>query len=237
MINPSEKNHAAYPSVIAIDGPAASGKTTVGTLLAEKLGYLCLDTGVMYRAVALQALLEGVPVCDEESVTKLAESLAIDVLPASKQDGRPFDVMINGVDQTWKIRTEDVNSNVSEVSVYAGVRLAMTEKQRIIARHGKIIMLGRDIGTVVLPDADLKIYLDAAVEVRARRRYEEELKLGKTVKYDDVLASLKHRDKLDSGRTVAPLKPAEDSLIINTDHLSVFEVVENILELIDNSAD
>ena len=162
------------PETIAIDGPAASGKSTIGALVAEKLGYVWLDTGIMYRAVACEALETGVAIEDEKAVTLLAEGLDVDVVQASVEDGRQFDVLINGKDRTWEIRSNEVNGSVSEVSVYPGVRVAMTDLQRKIASRGHIVVLGRDIGTVVLPDADLKIYLDASIEVRAQRRLLEE---------------------------------------------------------------
>ncbi len=231
MTTPTEA-FKPFPRTIAIDGPAASGKTTVGSLLAEELGYLCLDTGIMYRAVTWQALAEGIDLQDEDAVTKLAEQIEIDVLPRSVEDGRPFDVLINGLDRTWEIRSPEVNQNVSLVSSYPGVRQAMTRKQRKIAERGRIVMLGRDIGTVVLPEADLKIYLDASVEVRAKRRYAEEIARGNCVCLDDVIESLKRRDAYDSTRKVAPLKVAPDAVVINTDALTVPEVITKIKEII-----
>lgn len=221
------------PANIAIDGPAASGKSTIGTLVANKIGYMCLDTGIMYRAVAYQALKEGIEVADEPAVTGLAERIEIDILPETNQDGRQFDVMINGEDHTWDIRTAAVNAVVSEVSAYPGVRRAMTIQQRKIAEKGKVVMIGRDIGTVVLPDAELKIYLDASVEVRAQRRYIEDLGRGKDVCLDEVIESLRHRDEIDSGRAVAPLKPAEDAVIIDSDKMTVYEVVGYVMRILE----
>jgi len=228
----SQNKHKPLPRVIAIDGPAASGKTTVGRLLAEELGYLCLDTGIMYRAVTWQALAEGIAPEDEAKVTKLAEQIDIDVLPKSIEDGRAFDVLINGQDRTWEIRLPEVNQNVSLVSSYPGVRDAMTRQQRKIAERGCIVMLGRDIGTVVLPDADLKIFLDASLEVRAQRRYAEETMRGNLVSLEEVIASLKRRDEIDSTREVAPLKAASDAIVINTDEMTVPEVVAKIKDII-----
>jgi len=222
------------PKNIAIDGPAASGKTTIGTIVANKIGYMCLDTGIMYRAVALQALKEGIKIADETAVTHLAERIAIDIQPATSEDGRQFDVMINGEDHTWDIRAAAVNAVVSEVSAYPGVRRAMTVQQRKIAEKGKIVMIGRDIGTVVLPDAELKIYLDASVEVRAQRRYVEDLSHGKDACLEDVIESLRHRDEIDSGRAIAPLKAADDAIIIDSDKMTVYEVVEFVMGLLDN---
>ncbi len=220
------------PDIITIDGPAASGKSTIGNLIANKFGYICLDTGIMYRAVACQALREGLDISDELLISQLAERISIDILPSSNSDGRQFDVIIDGVDLTWDIRSNEVNQNVSEVSVYPRVRNAMTKLQRNIAKKGKIVMIGRDIGTVVLPQADLKIYLEASAEVRAQRRYVEDLARGKKVCFGDVLESIKHRDEIDSGRAVAPLKPADDAVIVDSDQMTVYEVVERILDLI-----
>ena len=220
------------PDIITIDGPAASGKSTIGNLIANKFGYICLDTGIMYRAVACQALRESLDISNELLISQLAERISIDILPSSNSDGRQFDVIIDGVDLTWDIRSNEVNQNVSEVSVYPRVRNAMTELQRNIAKKGKIVMIGRDIGTVVLPQADLKIYLEASAEVRAQRRYVEDLARGKKVCFGDVLESIKHRDEIDSGRAVAPLKPADDAVIVDSDQMTVYEVVERILDLI-----
>ena len=220
------------PDIITIDGPAASGKSTIGNLIANKFGYICLDTGIMYRAVACQALRESLDISDELLISQLAERISIDILPSSNNDGRQFDVIIDGVDLTWDIRSNEVNQNVSEVSVYPRVRNAMTKLQRNIAKKGKIVMIGRDIGTVVLPQADLKIYLEASAEVRAQRRYVEDLARGKKVCFGDVLESIKHRDEIDTGRTVAPLKPADDAVIVDSDQMTVYEVVERILDLI-----
>ena len=228
-----QKEHQNLPRNIAIDGPAASGKSTIGTLVANKIGYMCLDTGIMYRAVALQALKEGIEIADETAVTHLAERIAIDIQPATSEDGRQFDVMINGEDHTWDIRTAPVNAVVSEVSAYPGVRRAMTIQQRKIAEKGKIVMIGRDIGTVVLPDAELKIYLDASVEVRAQRRYIEDLSHGKDACLEDVIESLRHRDEIDSGRAIAPLKAADDAIVIDSDKMTVYEVVEFVMGLLE----
>ena len=220
------------PGVIAIDGPAASGKSTVGIILARDLGYICLDTGIMYRAVTLAALDRGISIDDEEAITSLAEMIRIDVFPPSIDDSRPFDVFVDGKDVTWDIRTPRVNANVSAVSAYRGVRTAMTLQQRRIGEAGKIVMLGRDIGTIVLPFADLKIYLDASVEERARRRYEEYKLLGMSVNYEEIFESLKLRDQIDSTRAVAPLTIPEDAFVIDTDDMTIDEVVSKIKEII-----
>ncbi len=212
------------PSIIAIDGPAASGKSTLGLRLAQDLGYLFFDTGVMYRAITWIALERGVDVRDEAAVTALAESAPIDVAPASKPDGRACDVLVDGRDITWETRRPEVDGNVSVVSAFAGVRRALSQQQRRIGMRGRVVMVGRDIGTVVLPDADLKIYLDASAEERARRRYEEILARGGQADYDEILYKVRERDRIDSTRAVAPLRPADDAVILDSDKMNADEV-------------
>lgn len=224
----------SLPRIIAIDGPAASGKTTVANRLAEKWGYLFFDTGVMYRAVTWLALHNDVPVKDEEAVSKLAHQVDIDVLPPSKDDGREYDVLADGIDVTWFIREQKVDKKVSRVSAYPGVREALTIQQRRIGLRGNVIMVGRDIGTVVLPEADLKIYLDASVEERARRRYQQRLDRGEKADYQKILKILQKRDRIDSTREVAPLCPADDAVIINTDNLNQAEVLSEIEMIAQN---
>ncbi len=212
------------PNIIAIDGPAASGKSTLGRLLANSLGYLFFDTGVMYRAVTLLALQQGIDVRDEAAVTALAEKITIDVLPASKSDGRAYDVVVDGKDITWEIRRPQVDANVSIVSAYRDVRHAMSEQQRRIGQRGKVVMVGRDIGTVVLPEADLKIYLDASAEERAHRRHDEIEARGERADYKEILAKVIERDRIDSTRDVAPLKVATDAIVIDSDRMNADEV-------------
>ncbi|MBI4731420.1 MAG: (d)CMP kinase [Chloroflexi bacterium] len=216
------------PSIIAIDGPAASGKSTLGRRLADALGYLFFDTGVMYRAVTWGALQRSIQIDDEVAVTALAENAQIDVRPPSKNDGRACDVLLDGVDITWETRRPEVDANVSPVSVYAGVRRALTAQQRRIGLRGRVVMVGRDIGTVVLPEADLKIYLDASAEERARRRYTEIIGRGGSADYEKILAGVRDRDRIDSGRLVAPLRPAEDAVILNSDKLDADEVFARV---------
>ena len=218
-------------SVIAIDGPAASGKSTLGLRLANTLGYLFFDTGVMYRAVTWLALQRGIDVRDEAEVTALAEKTQIDVAPASKSDGRACDVLVDGQDITWEIRRRKVESNVSRVSAYRGVRSALSQQQRRIGQRGRIVMVGRDIGTVVLREADLKIYLDATAEQRARRRYDEIIARGAQADYNEILAKVIERDRIDSTRDVAPLKVAEDAIVLDSDKLTADEVLEQVLAL------
>lgn len=222
------------PSIIAIDGPAASGKSTIGALVAEKLGYLYFDTGVMYRAVTSVALAQGVPIPDERAVTELAERMQIDFLPPDIQDGRQFTIHADGRDITWAIRERQVDANVSPVSAYSGVRHAMTAQQRRIGLRGHVVMVGRDIGTVVLPEADLKIYLDATEEERARRRFLERIERGEKVEFADVLQQIRRRDEIDSSRSVAPLKRAEDAVYLDSTGLSIPQVFERVMNLIQS---
>ena len=219
------------PSIIAIDGPAASGKSTLGRRLADSLGYLFFDTGVMYRAVTWLALQRGLDVYDEATVSALAESMQIDVLPASKPDGRVCDVIVEGKDITWAARRPEVDRNVSIVAAYRDVRRAMTEQQRRIGLRGKVVMVGRDIGTVVLPEADLKIYLDASAPERALRRHKENKALGTDLGYDTILDTVRERDRIDSTREVAPLRAAQDAVVIDSDKLSADEVFEQVRSL------
>ena len=219
------------PSIIAIDGPAASGKSTIGKRLADELGYLFFDTGVMYRAVTWIALQRSVDVRDEEGVTRLAEETPIDVAPASKSDGRACDVLVEGNDITWETRRPEVDANVSIISAYPGVRRALSQQQRRIGQRGRIVMVGRDIGTVVLPEADLKIYLDASADERARRRFDEIRARGEPADFDEILSKVRERDRIDSTREVAPLRPAEDAVLLNSDKLTADEVFARTKEL------
>jgi cytidylate kinase len=220
------------PKIIAIDGPAASGKSTLGHKLAQALGYLYFDTGVMYRAVTWLALKQGVDINDEAAITALTQAAHIDVRPPSVEDGRAYDVFINGQDITWDIRQPEVDSNVSPVSAYAGVRKALSAQQRRIGLRGNVVMVGRDIGTVVLPKADLKIYLDASVEERARRRYEELRQRGEPADYDVILQAMRKRDQIDSSRKVAPLRRAKDAQLLCSDDLDAEQVLRKALEMV-----
>ena len=219
------------PDIIAIDGPAASGKSTLGHRLADALGYLFFDTGVMYRAITWLVLQRGINVSDEKAITALAEETQIDVLPASRSDGRACDVIVGGQDITWETRRPEVEANVSVISAYAGVRHAMSEQQRRIGQRGKVVMVGRDIGTVVLPEADLKIYLDASAEERARRRHEENVARGAQSDYGNILSKVIERDHIDSTRDLAPLKAADDAVILDSDKLNADEVFEQVRRL------
>jgi cytidylate kinase len=222
-------------NIIAIDGPAASGKSTIGRSLAEHMGYLYLDTGVMYRAVTYVVLQRQIPLEDQDAVTELAYQLQIDIQQSERDDLNGYRVYVDGKDVTQEIRQPEVDAHVSVVSAYPGVRQALSLKQRRIGLRGKIVMVGRDIGTVILPEADLKVFLDASVEERARRRYLEAQTRDDSILLDQIFESMVERDRIDSTRDIAPLKPAEDAIIIDTDGLSVEQVLNRLIELASKS--
>jgi len=220
------------PSTIAIDGPAAAGKSALGERLAQRLGYLYFDTGVLYRAVAWLALQRGIDLNDEAALTALAAQADIVVTRPTVPDGRQYTVIVEGEDVTWKIRGIDVERAVSPVAAVPGVRQALKQRQRDVGLAGRVVMVGRDIGTVVLPEADLKIYLTASPQERARRRYLEIIARGEPADYNDLLASILERDRIDSQREVAPLKPAEDAIVIDTDNLTIEQELELVEQLL-----
>jgi cytidylate kinase len=216
------------PSTIAIDGRGAVGKSTVGRILARKLGYSFVDTGEMYRALAWLALQHKIDLTDEATLSRLATEARIEV---ALQDGSGYNpVSVNGCDVTVEIYTPVVEAAVSQVAKVAGVREVLVAKQRRMAEEGKMVMAGRDIGTVVLPQAELKVFLDASPEERARRRHAE---LGQKNKLtcEDILAELKKRDEIDSQRPLSPLRPASDAKIIDTEGLTPEEVADRIIGL------
>jgi cytidylate kinase len=196
------------------------------------LGFLFFDTGVMYRAVTWAALQRSLSIEDEAAVTSLAEEAVIDIQPPSKSDGRNCDILVDGRDVTWNIRSAEVEKYVSPVSVYPGVRRALTLHQRRIGLRGNVVMIGRDIGTVVLPEAELKIYLIASAEERARRRYNEVLTRDGRASYEAIIATIRQRDQIDSTRAVAPLRPAADAVILDTDQMEIRQVLEEVLALV-----
>ncbi len=207
---------AAAPTVIAIDGPASSGKSTLGQKLARKLGYLYFDTGCLYRAVTVAALQRELLVTDAGAMTRLAAVLDIRVKPPNVNDGRQYTVLVDEIDVTWELRSPQTDASVSIVSTYPEVRRTLTKHMRAIAAAGRVIMVGRDIGTVVLPDAPLKLFLYAGVEERARRRHVEILARGESIDYEAVLAAMRARDGTDSERAAAPLRPASDAIMLDT---------------------
>lgn len=217
-------------TVIAIDGPAASGKSTIGLALAKKLGYLFLDTGFMYRAVTLAALRAGVDLEDETAVSQLAARLTIDVTPGSEaDDGRLYTAWLDGEDVTWELRKPEVDKNVSLVSSYLRVRQEMVRRQREFGQRGRVVMVGRDIGTVVMPDAPLKLYIVASPEERARRRWHDRQEQGYTNHLDTILADVIRRDAIDGSREHSPMHPADDAIVIDTTDRSVADILAEIL--------
>jgi len=224
-------------SIITIDGPAASGKTTIGKYLADKLHYLFFDTGIMYRAVTWAVLKQGIDVGQEDIAVKTAQTIEIDVRPATISDGRTSDILVDGSDITWEIRSPDVDKNVSQISAYQGVREALTSQQRRIGLRGSVVMVGRDIGTVVLPEAEIKIYLDATAEQRAKRRYQESILRGESSTYQEILQSMQRRDEIDSTREIAPLKPAPDAHVIHTDNKTIGQVLDEVNQILDEHSE
>ena len=223
----------SIPHIITIDGPAASGKSTLGSRLAQALGYLYFDTGVMYRAVTWVALERQIDIVDEAAIARLAEQLTIDVREPSHPDGRACDVLADGQDISWEIRRPEVDANVSPVSAYAGVRASLTAQQRRIGLRGKVVMVGRDIGTVVLPEADLKIFLVASAQERARLRYTELLSRGEAADYEQILQVILRRDQIDSTREVAPLRAAADAMVLDSDALDADQVLQKVQALVN----
>lgn len=217
------------PRTIAIDGPVASGKSAVGGLVAGRLGYRFLDTGAMYRALTWWALENGVDPLDEAALGRLAGETQMTVHAAPAGSGEHSGVRVDGRDVTPFLRTPSVEANVSFVSRVPAVREAMVALQRKLAAGEPLVMAGRDIGTVVLPDADLKVYLDASRQERGRRRQEQQALKGEKVSLEKVLEDLAQRDAIDSGREASPLRPAADAVIVNTDGLSLEETVERVL--------
>lgn len=228
-----ERNEVAGDRlVITIDGPAAAGKTTVASAVAETIDALFFDTGVIYRALTLAAIEHGVPADEGLRLTGLASHLDIRVTPPSVADGRLYDVWLEGKDVTWEIRAPEVDKLVSPVSAHAGVRRALLDVQRRIGHSaGRVVMAGRDVGTVVMPDADLKIWLDASLEERARRRQRELAQRGIDRPVEEVLTEMAERDRIDASRSIAPMKPAANAVTIQTDGKSVDEVVQEIVRL------
>jgi cytidylate kinase len=210
--------------IIAIDGPSGSGKSTLGRMLARALKLLYIDTGSMYRAVALATIDAGVDPSDKEAVTALANRIEIDL----KGDPDSLSVLLNGRDVTDQIRTESVTEMSSIVSTIPGVRRAMVERQRAFGKRGAVLN-GRDIGTVVFPDADIKFFLTAAPEERAERRYKEDQTAGISTNYAETLADMVERDRRDSTRADSPLKVADVAIVIDSTGKSIDEVFEEMM--------
>ena len=235
MINSLDNNLEASSGKrinIAIDGPAGAGKSTIAKIISKKLGYIYLDTGAMYRSFALFAIQNGVDTLDHEALKDLLKDFNLEI---KYSDGGQH-VILNGVNVTDKIRTVEVSEGSSNVAVVPEVRFKMVDLQSDIARNNNVVMDGRDIGTYVLPDADVKIFLTASVEERAHRRYLELKEKGMSdISLDKIKEDIIYRDKNDSEREFAPLRKAEDAIEIDTTALSVGEVVDKIINLVVNN--
>ena len=216
--------------IVAVDGPAGSGKGTITKKIEKELGLINLDTGATYRCVALEALRHGLTVNDEEDIIKLLDSIDIQI----QNEGDKDIIYLNGEDVSKEIRETAVTEIVSPISAIIAVRKKMIELQRELAKGKNVIVEGRDIGTVVFPNADLKIYLDANEEIRAKRRYEESIKSGINITYDEVLKHIKWRDNNDKNKKVGALKKAEDAIVIDTSYMSIDDAVEAVKEKIEN---
>ena len=217
--------------VVAIDGPAGAGKSTIAKLAAEKLGYAYIDTGAMYRSVAWKFLQTG-KAFDEDFISGLSKTMLIDFKPEAKINR----VFVDGTEVTDAIRTPEVTAIVSRVAAIGAVREAMVDQQRRMGEAGGVLMDGRDIGTVVFPNAQLKIFLTASVEERARRRYAEMVAKGQQIDLQQLQADIAERDKQDSERAISPLRQAEDALLLDTSDMGISEVTDRILQLVQERA-
>ena len=226
-----ENEDPSHPTKIALDGPVACGKSAVGNLVARRLGFRFLDTGMMYRALTWLVLERGIDPEDEEKVNKLASEVKMEVSAAFSDSDGTSRVSVDGQDATDYLVRPDVEAAVSLVSRLPAVREAMVRLQREIAESGEIVVAGRDIGTVVMPDAELKVYLDASRLERARRRYEQARLRGQEITLKSVLDELERRDGIDSARETSPLRVADDAVVLPTDGLNPDQVVERILAL------
>lgn len=215
------------PSVITIDGPAGSGKSTLGELLAHELGYLYFDTGVMYRALTLAAHQQGCNLRDEQALARLAQHIQIEVVPPTVQDGRQYTVLVDGIDVTWDIRSPQIDATVSLVSSYPTVRAELIRQQRLIGQRGQVVMVGRDIGRVVMPDAPLKIYLHVSLEERARRRAAQHQAKGSLGDIMGVQTDLARRDAQDK----QVMQPADDAVLIHNEGQTAAETVARIIAM------
>jgi cytidylate kinase len=222
----------SLPSTIAVDGPAGSGKSTVSFAVAQRMGYLFVDTGAFYRAITLLALQQQLDLSDSAQLVSLAQQAHLDMTPDLADDGRQYTFLANGRDITCEIHSPEVDASVSIVAANRGVRAAILDAQRALATRGKVIMAGRDIGTVVLPDADLKIYIDASLEKRAARRYRQRVCNGELADLDVIREGLAGRDTIDSGRDVAPLLRTPDAVYLDTSNLTLEEAIDAVYQII-----
>jgi len=219
--------------VVAIDGPAGAGKSTASRMVAERLGYVLVDTGALYRGVALAAKERGVSWDDGAALGALARSLDVGFFPG---EGGASRLLLGGADRSSDIRTPEISQGASKVSAHPEVRDALLGLQRKLGADGGVVLEGRDIGTVVFPDAEVKVFLTASPETRARRRVSDLAERGIAVDYDETLAEIRERDTRDSTRPVAPLRPADDALVLDTSDLPLSEVVERLATLVNSRA-
>ncbi len=219
------------PTVITIDGPAASGKSTLGTLLAQHLNYVFFDTGVLYRALTVVALERGIELDNPVALARLARMTLLEVLPPTEASSYPYAVVADGDDVTMRLRDIAVDRSVSTVSAYPEVRTALREQQRTIGKRGNIVMVGRDIGSVVMPDAPFKLYLDAPLNERAQRRYAELSEQGKMISLATVAEDLQRRDMLDKKNMLVP----EDAVILQNAGVDPQEELAHILGLFERN--
>lgn len=217
---------------IAIDGPAGAGKSTIAKAAAKHLGYIYVDTGAMYRAIGLYCLRKAVDPTDVQAVTELLSEIEVSL---ARDEQKNQLVILNGEDVSGLIRTPEVSMAASRASAIPEVRAFLLNLQRDMAKEFDVIMDGRDIGTVVLPDAKVKIFLTASAEIRARRRFDELIEKGEEVKYEDVLADVVERDNNDMNRPIAPLKPAEDSILCDTSNLTLEESIDLLIRTIEEN--
>ncbi|MFW5737032.1 MAG: (d)CMP kinase [Halanaerobium sp.] len=216
-------------NVVAIDGPGGAGKSTIAKLLAQKLNFIHLDTGAMYRAVTLAALREDIDFDDHDKLIKLAQEINIEF-------DRNGEIFLNGENISEEIRTAEVNKYVSQTAAVKGVRKVLVKKQQKLAQNNKVVMDGRDITTVVLPDAEHKFFLTASLEERARRRFEEVKSKNKDADFEKIKANIARRDKLDSEREHSPLKKAEDAVLVDTTDLNIDQVLDKMITIIEGES-
>ncbi len=216
---------------VTVEGPAASGKSTIGRMLAERLSYGFIDSGLLYRIVAKYMLEKDIAIETQEIVESKLQDINICLVPRKKTEMNELDILINREQiNVESLNTPEIDKTVPLIARYEGVRKYIRSLQRLVASHGGIVIAGRDIGTVVLPDADLKIYLHVSERVRAQRRFNDVVKKGIPISFEEILTDLQNRDKMDENRKVSPMKKAQDAIVIEADNLDPNNIVEFILE-------